>query len=511
MTPRSSYSQRTPSPAASPARRPRFAFAAAALLLGAALWGAAQDTTPTSLEDSSRSPLAARMEARLRDPALRASETGVEVLLLPQGRSLFSHNPHRLLRPASTIKILTGAASLALLGPEFTYHTDIIADAPIDSDGVLAGNLYVRGSGAPDLVGEAWWLMARRLAGLGLRRVSGDLVGDTSYFDTESRPPGWPPPSADSWYNAPVGALSCNFNVITLRITPAPRIGSPPSVALEPSTSFFEVVNRATTDRRSNSIEVRRRLENGRNTLTVSGSIRHGGKTVVVYRAVESPALYALHTFQEIASGEGIEIAGDLRLGTVPDGGHVLYRHPSKPLGELVRDMNKNSNNFMSEALLKTVAAERVGVPGTTENGVRMIGDFLSGIGLNPSANRIVDGSGLSRENRLSARFLAQVLAHIHRDFAIGPEMVASLSVGGTDGTLDARFANDDGMRRVRAKTGRIEGAITLAGYASNRDGSVIAFAILANRPRGTIESVHRAIDALVEAAVSSTNDELTP
>jgi len=475
-----------------------------ALFLAAACGAAAAPARGTAPQPRPITPLAAGLQTLLRSDALHPEDTGMAVLLLPEGRAIFEKSADRPLRPASTLKVLTSAAALALLKPEFVYETRLYADAPIDASGSLAGNLYVQGSGAPDLVGEAWWLMARRLAALGLKRVEGDLVADESYFDAVRRPPGWPPPVADSWYNAPVGALSCNFNVVTVRVEPSPLAGARPDLTLEPIASYFQVLNRATTGSQPTSIDVARGYSDGRNTLVVSGAIRKGGGAMTVHRSVEEPALYALHALREIARSEGIEIQGALRIGAVPDGAHELHRHESKPLASLVRDMNKNSNNFMAEALVKTLGAQFLGTPGTTSNGLEMIRNYLSSLGLDPDPAVLADGSGLSDQDRVPARLLAEVLARAHRDFEIGPELAASLPVGGADGTLEERFGGEASKRRVRAKTGRIAGALSLAGYVANRDDQILAFVILANRPRGSIDAVHRAMDRLVDEMAAS-------
>lgn len=454
-------------------------------------------------------PLADRLAPLVRAPALSPEETGVAVLLLPEGRPIFARQADRPLQPASTQKILTTAAALALLKPEFVYRTRLFADAPIDGSGTLAGNLYIQGAGAPDLVGESWWLLARRLAALGLRRVEGDLVADESYFDAVRRPPGWPQPAADSWYNAPIGALSCNFNVVTVTVDPSPLLGARPDLTLEPAASYFQVMNRAVTTSGPTSLAVSRSFEGGRNGLVVSGSVRRGSGPSVFHRAVEEPALYALTAFREIARGEQIEIAGGLTVGAVPEKAREIHTHESRPLGALARDMNKNSNNFMAEMIVKTLGAQFVETPGTTAGGLEVIRNYLAGLGLDLTGARLADGSGLSDENRVPARLLAEVLARARADFEIGPDLAASLPIGGADGTLDERFGGEGSRRRVRGKTGRIAGALTLAGYAANRDGRVFAFAVLANRPRGTIDSVHRAIDRIVDEIAGSTDADL--
>ena len=496
-----------------PARRFPAAVPAAVLwLLGSLPALPAVAATPAVPEEPAASvPLADRLAPLVRAPALGPEDTGVAVLLLPEGRPIFLRQADRPLQPASTQKILTTAAALALLKPEYVYRTRVLADAPIDGSGAVAGNLYIQGAGAPDLVAESWWLIARRLSALGLRRVQGDLVADESYFDAARRPPGWPQPAADSWYNAPIGALSCNFNVVTVTIDPSPFAGARPDLTLEPVASFFQVLNRAVTTVGPTSLTVSRSFEGGRNALVVSGTIRRGSGPSVFHRAVEEPALYALTAFREIARGEQIEVEGGLSVGAAPETARELHTHESRPLGALVRDMNKNSNNFMAEMIVKTLGAQFVGTPGTTAGGLEVIRNYLAGLGLDLEGTRLADGSGLSDDDRLPARFLAEVLARARADFEVGPDLAASLPIGGADGTLDERFGGEGSRRRVRAKTGRIAGALTLAGYAANRDGSVFAFAVLANRPRGTIDAVHRAIDRIVDEIAGSTDADLGP
>ena len=483
------------------------------------LLGAAAPVPPTGRTAAARPAdqhaaipsLAADLAGLATSPVLHPQETGIVVMALPERRIVYSRQGDRPLKPASTLKILTTAASLALLRPEFVHTTPVYADGEIDASGVLQGNLYLQGRGAPDLVGESWWLIARRLADLGLKKVSGNLVADESYFDPVRRPPGWPAPGADSWYNAPQGALSCNFNVVTVRVTPSPLLGGRPDLTLEPASSYFQVLNRATTAAQTTDLRVDRLYEDGQNRILVGGTVRRGGGIEIVNRSVEEPALWSLHAFREIARGCGIEIAGRLETGVVPAGARSLYTHESRPLAALVRDMNKNSNNFMAEMLLKTLGAQFVSTPGTTEGGLEMVRAYLAGLGLDPRDLRIVDGSGLSDLDRMPALMMAEILARAREDFEVEPELVSSLPIGGADGTLSDRFASEEGRRRVRAKTGRVAGAISLAGYASNRDGHVLAFVIFANQPRGTLDAVHRTLDRLVDAMAASRDSDLAP
>jgi len=493
----------------SPAARVPIAAVMASLLLLPAMWIPAERTTAPLPSERPDTALAQRLGRALSARPFNPHSTGVEVVSLRDGKRVFSHNARLPLRPASTMKILTSAAALTLLKPEYVYETDIFASVPIDETGTVAGDLYIRGSGAPDLVGEAWWLMARELARLGLRRVTGDLIADDSFFDDAPRPAGWPPPSTDSWYNAPVSALSCNFNVITLRAAPGENVGARPGLGLEPTASFFRITNRARTASRRTDLSVERLYRDGRNILVIDGNIRLGSEPLIFNRAVEDPTLFALHTFRDIALREGITISGSLRRGLIPGEARRLHIHRSRPLAVLIRDMNKNSNNFMAEALLKTLGARFEGTPGTTANGIATLESYLADLGVSTSRARLADGSGLSELNRFHAGLLAETLARVHRDFSIGPELVGSLSVGGIDGTLDERFSNGVDRRRIRAKTGRLAGVAALAGYAVNRDGHPFAFAVLANSIRGSNVSAQRAIDRFVGELTDSRDSDI--
>src|SRR5262249_5848078 len=157
------------------------------------------------------------------------------------------------------------------------------------------------------------------------------------------------------------------FNVVTVRVAPSPLLGSRPDLTLEPASSYFQVLNRATTAAQTTDLRVDRMYEEGQNRIVVGGTVRRGGGTESFNRSVEEPAQWALTAFREIARGCGIEIAGKLDSGAVPAGARLLYTHESRPLAALVRDMDKNSNNFMAEMLLKTLGAQFVSTPGTTE------------------------------------------------------------------------------------------------------------------------------------------------
>jgi len=455
----------------------------------------AQNQTARALTDA--------LNAILQSGDLSRTSVGMRVIEADTGRVVFNHNPELPLKPASNMKVMTSATVLSLLRPEYVFTTGFYASArPVN--GVVKGDLYIKGSGSPQLVGEQWWLMAREIRARGITRVEGDLVGDDGYFDTKDRPDGWPGPSEDAFYNAPVSALSADYSAVTIVVRPTSE-GAAPDVFLTPYSTFFKVVNRAVTRGGSSNLRVGRQFDGQQNTIVVEGSISSKSAPSVSYRCVEQPTLYALASFKEAAAKEGITITGAERRGTLPDKPWKVYEHESLPLAELVRTMNKMSNNYMAESFLKTLGSETSGAPGTSEKGAAAVRSFLEGLGVETKGLIIRDGSGLSHENRLTAAALAAVLVGMYRDFESYPEFMASLPIGGVDGTLDRRMVGGPAQRRIRAKTGHLDGVSSLSGYAFTHQGKVLAFSILVNEQRGAdVWKVRRSIDRLCSAMVES-------
>ncbi|MGH9866653.1 MAG: D-alanyl-D-alanine carboxypeptidase/D-alanyl-D-alanine endopeptidase [Candidatus Polarisedimenticolia bacterium] len=477
----------------------RLILAVAVVSCAAALWGfSARAATPATPR-----PLGPSLAAILKTPDLARSQVGMRVVEADTGRVLFDHNAEMPLKPASNMKVMTSAAALSLLRPEYVFNTLFMASSrPVN--GVLAGDLYIKGYGSPALSGEQWWLMAREMKARGIDRVEGDLVGDDSYFDGLDRPQGWPSHTEDAFYNAPVSALSADYNAVTIVVRPG-RMGGTPEVVLTPFASFFKVANRAVTTASRSNLRVGRQFDGTQNVIVVDGQISARSAPSISYRAVEQPTFYALSAFREAASKEGIVINGVSRRGSIPQGALRLYEHESRPLTDLVRTMNKLSNNYMAESFLKTLGAETAGVPGSVEKGAAAVTSFLEGLGVDTRNLVLADGSGLSHADRLTAASLTAVLLAMYRDFESSFEFITSLPIGGVDGTLDRRMVGGPAQRRIRAKTGHLNGVSSLSGYAFTNQGRALAFSILVNAGRDSdVWKVRRGIDQLCSAMVAA-------
>ena len=445
--------------------------------------------------------LEARLSAVLQGRCLRGARLGVEVISLRDGKTVFERNPLLPLAPASTMKVLTTGAILKRLGADFRYQTLFLTDGRIGG-GALRGNLYVRGVGAPDLVMERWGEIANDLAALGISEIDGDVVGDESYFDAERRAPGWPSPTNSNPYNAPISALSANFNTVQVSVLPT-KAGQKPMVLLEPSSDLVRAVNSARTAS-GTALRMRRSFDGQANTVTVKGTIGARAGIRIEWLGVEDPPRVAASVLKAVIEQSGVKVQGKVALGLTPPDAELIYAYPSKPLAEIVADANKNSINFIAECLQRTLGAAAYGTPGSREKGARAVRQLVADSGGPIEGLELVDGSGLSTENRVTVKALVSVLAGMLSDERAGPAFLASLPIAGEDGTLRHRLL--DARGRVRAKTGSINSARGLAGYVLDLDDRpAYAFAVLVNGYRCGETGVLAAMDdiarVLVEAA----------
>ncbi len=414
--------------------------------------------------------------------------------------SLYERHADRPMIPASNMKVVTAAATLSLLGPDYRFETSFSTDSDVTSP-VLNGNLYVRGSGDPSLVSEELWKIADEFRTRGIERITGDIVLDASYFDglaTATDAAG----DGDRAYHARTSALSANFNTVRVHVHPGAKARDAARVELSPETGFVDVLSDATTcsAHRSQTIQVRRSLESGRNVVRVSGRIPVGHRGKVFYRNIDDPVGSFGATLVSFLEGAGIALDGSVVQGAEPDNARELLVHRSKPLSLIVRDLNKFSNNFTAEQLLKTLGAMNGdggnpddGSPGnestdhgprasgTTASGATVLMDYLEQLGIDTAELRIADGSGLSRENRLTVRSLAGVIREMYADFGVGSEYLSSLSVSGTDGTLGDRMGFGGLTGALRAKTGLLDGVTAISGVMETVTGKRVLFSIIVN------------------------------
>ena len=462
---------------------------------GAATRAQVSPTAPTSQE------IVTTLRSLVESSALAVARTGILVASVETGDVLYARDADALLNPASNVKLVTSAAALARLGPEYRFSTEfLLAEAP--AKGVVK-TLYVRGRGDPTMVTERLWAIAGELQRLGLRRI-GELVLDDTYFDAERFGPGYDREDTDRAYSAPSGALSLNFNAVEVVVTPGDRARLKANVQLEPATPFFEVVNQAVTVGRKGRarVIVRTELRNGRERVVVDGRVPVGARPHTMWRRIDEPALYFGHTLASLLEHRGVKV-GRVRLARAPDGARIVHVSQSEALSEIVRRLNKTSNNFVAEQLLRTLGAELRGAPGSWAKGVEAAEEFLGELGIAPGSYVMRNGSGLNDANRFSARQLVTVLRGMWSRSQLQPEFVVSLPVAARDGTIRWRMGGTAAAGRLRAKTGTLDGVVSLSGYVQDAAGRTLAFAVIVNDSPGR-PGVVRAVDALGAALAGS-------
>jgi D-alanyl-D-alanine carboxypeptidase/D-alanyl-D-alanine-endopeptidase (penicillin-binding protein 4) len=451
---------------------------------------------------SSEQSLESRLEAVLHSRGLAGARVGVLVVAQDDGRVLFQKEPDRPLVPASNQKILTAAAALSAWGPAHQFVTEVYASHAPDAQGGV-GTLMLRGLGDPSLTSEQFWRLSADLRMRGVRRVSGGLLLDASSFDSVRWHPTWGKTSARA-YHGPVASLSANYGAFAVVVQAGVREGDPVRVRLDPPVPFLRLKNSARTgssNTRAKLVIDRRRAGTVEEVL-VSGVAPAGSAAATYYRSVLDPVGYAGAVFRMQLEANGIVVDGEARVGKVPETAVRILEFKGKSMAEIVKLFLKFSNNTMAETLVKAMGV-RSGGKGSWSDGIAATRLELDGLGVELEGVVMIDGSGLSVNNRLTPRSLVSTLRKAQASFRFGPELMAALPIAATDGTLEKRVAGVS--HQVRAKTGllvRSQEVTSLSGYLDTVAGESLVFSILVNDfPKGSAEAM-AAVDLFVAELV---------
>lgn len=429
-------------------------------------------------------------------PRLINAKISAAAAEISSGATLWQHGGAERMSLASTTKLFTSVAALRALGAGYVWRTALYGSeragaepAELTDDTLEA--LYLRGRGDPTLEYPALQALARDLAALGVRRIRKELVLDATFFDRDVEPPHFAEqPKELAAFRAPVSALSLSRNAITLILTPDPK-GGAPQVRLDPPIPEYVKVNTdelVATERGRTRVRVelapeaakQRRKRGATLELRVRGQLATGGGPVYRRLRVDDPAAFLGAALRAALAEQRIRAPDRVTVAAVPATARVLVGFDSPTLGEVVRRMNKTSDNFLAEVVFKTLGAERRAQPGpgTWADGAAALGELLASL---PKPLRVDNGSGLFDASEASAAQLVALLLLAHRDFRVAPDLLASLPIGGVDGTLRSRFTGRPAEGLVRAKTGTLAKVSALAGYVGADSSRLLAFAILLN------------------------------
>lgn len=445
--------------------------------------------------------LGSRIEAMVAGAKL-PPQVALSIVDIETGRSVVSLNAQTPLNPASNLKLVTAAAALHVLGPDFRMSTGLYGYVRQERTEALC----LKGHADPTLARAHFAELVQRLRERGVRDVD-QLTVDGSYFDSEILPPAFEQqPNEPAPFRAAVAAVSVNANAYTLRVGPGISLGAPARVAVD-GAGYFKIDNQVTTTNvPTPNVSVAERDLGDSVALTLTGNVPLSGATLAMPRRVAGPLHYAGYIFLDVLSAAGIRAPARVLLGSCRADAPLLARLESAPLAEMLGKLGKNSDNFVAETLVKIMGAERTRKPGSTAAGIIVIQDALQKLKLPVTNNlHMINGSGLFQGNLVTTDLFSQLLVAMYRDPAYRPEFVAQLSVGGADGTLARRFSRLARPRVVRAKTGTLNDVIALSGYVLGATpGRAYAFSYLANNIKGKQGQARALIDNIVETLVAA-------
>lgn len=445
--------------------------------------------------------MASRLDRYFDDEQYENAFWGALVIDLNTGDTLYTRNEKLSMMPASNNKLYTTAAALDLLGPDFRYETPYYTDGPVQN-GVLRGNLIVRGSGDPSIGSRydetdptaAFRAIAGHLKSKGIRLIQGNVIGDDDLFDDDLLGVGWSWDDEPYYYSAQISPLSFYDNSVQF-IQEGDRIGQPARLRWSPQTAYIDVVNKTVTVHPDSSFENEFERPPGTNRIAVHTEIE-ADRIDTTYIAVFNPTRYFVHILREVLIEEGISVRGDaldiddLAIKPDYDSGTLvkLGSLTSPSLGVIIQTLNKESQNLYAELVLRTIGLHRPVAdpdlePGSAEMGVAASMETFVRARMDTSRIQMVDGSGLSRMNLVTPAMTGHLLKFMwtHPSASVRQAFYESLPIGGVDGTLEDRFKMGAGFRNVRAKTGTLTGASSLSGYVYSHAGTPLLFVLMCN------------------------------
>jgi D-alanyl-D-alanine carboxypeptidase/D-alanyl-D-alanine-endopeptidase (penicillin-binding protein 4) len=468
-----------------------------------------------------------RITGILQQPQLASAMVGIKIVSLDTGRVLFEDNARKLLRPASNMKLYTVSAALDRLSPDFRFTTSVFVKSRPDAEGTVQGDLTIQGGGDPSIAArfnngdyfKGIDDLATRIAAAGVKRVEGDLVGNEGYFTGPQYGSGWEWEDLQWYYGAEVSALTVNDNALDLFVKPAAQVGAPALITTGPPDPLLTIVNRVTTGAKGTKRELRVQRGLGENTIEVSGSIALDDRGYTGGVAISHPALLFVSMLRSALAQHGVTVTGRSRTeGAVnqsllttgvtvisPLTVDQLDLHPvfeiasmpSPPFSVVAAQTLKPSQNLYTELILRTlgerariVIADHLTVtlsPTTStrtanseDAGLEVIKAFLKEAGLNPDALVLSDGSGLSRNDMVTAEATVQLLTFMSKH-KYANVLREALPIAGVDGTLRNRFKGTAAENNLRGKTGSLASAASLSGYVTTAAGEHLAFSIMVN------------------------------
>lgn len=457
-----------------------------------------------SASDSSRALqlIGNRIETLLSDKSLNNTSIGIAIRSVRENKLLYAHNATQLLTPASTTKLYSTFAALYTLGGDYNVQTAIYTDAADIQNGVLDGNIFLVGAGDPLLETRNIEQLAEQIRNMGITTIKGNVYGDASLFDNVTDRYEYSGDDDRVQAVAPVSALTLNHNTVTLLITSGNQAKSRARVQIVPASEAFAYTVSATvkgSKRSRPNIRVQQSTgSNGKQNFSVTGTIPPG-RTVSYTYTIANPAYAAAGVLLHRLEAVGVNIVGKAAVQPVPRAtSRSLLTAYTRPLGDIVSIVNKNSDNFGAEHVFKMVGGTQRDIKNTAHAAISCMDTLFTKCNIPFQGCQLNDGSGLSRRNLVSPSSLVALLAQAW-NMPFAQTFVNSFSIAGIDGTLKKRMRGTPAEGNLIGKTGTLRNVSALAGYVTTLDGEHLAFSLLFNgNSVGTYKKVENDIGELL-------------
>ena len=427
-----------------------------------------------------------------------STQAGISVYDLTENKPLFRHNEKLLLRPASNEKILTTGAAYLFLGTNYNFKTSAYYTGEI-KDSVCTGDIYITGGFDPDFTSNDLDSLVKKIKDSGIKEIRGNLYADVSTMDSLFWGDGWMWNDDPESYAAYLTPLNINKNCIKVVSEPN-EIGKPAKISLIPQTNFFTIKNySATIDNGAKNLTVSRDWINRNNTIIVRGLIPKSVKRDTTTLNVFNPTFYFLNLMKEGFERNQISFKGKVDTLTLQRDAEKFFSI-ERNINPVIVHTNKVSDNLSAEMLLRAIALKLFNKPATAKKGITLVDSLITLAGMNPKNYLIVDGSGLSSYNLLSAELITEVLKYFYfKQPELFSKLYNSFPISGFDGTLSGRMKQGVAYKHVHGKTGSLSGVSNLSGYLESKNGHLIAFSILIQNFVGDAKQAREFQDKLCE------------
>ena len=426
---------------------------------------------------------------------------GINVVDVTTGVTLYQRNQNKLFIPASNMKLFSDAAALMLLGPDYHFRNQLSIGVSQLHHGVLEGNLYLQLPGDPSFNHDRLIALLATLKSWQINRIHGNVVIDSGHANVDPYAPGWMTRDLAYSYGAPLAPVMIDANRMLVTANPAGKPDQPAIVEVDGDHGSIVINNEVKTRPRGTRCGVSFAIKNDTNELTARGCVAVGQWAIQQKMAIRNPLIYAQRLIKQLLIEENIVLDGNVVLGKTPAGSLLLATDLSKPISQLMADTLKPSDNLYADSLFLHAAAKLKGSPVNWAEAQPLVKSFLQQQTGIPLQNAVLtDGSGLSRNDRLTPEQTVGLLRFLYDRFPVTYEYIAALPISGRDGTLQRRFKRPEQQDLVRAKTGTMTGIVSLSGYVYTANAHTVAFAIFINTLPGTKPSVAGRSRYLIDA-----------